>query len=116
MKGALWSGLILPGLGQIVLKHYKRGAVLIVTVLASLSIVIADVVQQALAILEKIEAEGGAVSAEAISNMATRASTATDNFTVNFFFLLAVLCWLFGIVDAYSIGKKQDNEAQKSQT
>ena len=59
LKGAFLSGLIFPGLGQVVLKHYKRGAVIMLTVLVSLSVVAVKAVQHALAILEKIELEGG---------------------------------------------------------
>ena len=36
LKGALLSGLVYPGLGQVVLKHYKRGAALIITITAAL--------------------------------------------------------------------------------
>jgi len=35
LKGALLSGFVFPGLGQVMLKHYKRGAVLILVVTAS---------------------------------------------------------------------------------
>ena len=35
LKGALLSGLVFPGLGQVVLKHYKRGFALMLTVSVS---------------------------------------------------------------------------------
>ncbi len=110
LKGALFSGLIFPGLGQVVLKHYKRGAVIMLTVLVSLSVVVVKAVQHALAILEKIESEGGAISMSAISNAATQASTTSGSFTFNLVLLLVILCWIIGIVDAYRIGKKKDIE------
>ena len=111
LKGALLSGLIFPGLGQIVLKHYKRGAVIMLTVLVSLSIVVVKAVQHALAILEKIELEGGAISMSTISNAATQASTTSVSLTFNLILLLIILCWIIGVVDAYRIGKKKDIEA-----
>ena len=110
LKAAFLSGLIFPGLGQIVLKRYKRGAVIMLTVLVSLSVVVAKAVQHALAILEKIESEGGAISMSTISNAATQASATSGSLTFTPVLLLVTLCWLIGVVDAYSIGKKKDNE------
>ena len=110
LKAAVLSGLIFPGLGQIVLKRYKRGAVIMLTVLVSLSVVVAKAVQHALAILEKIESEGGAISMSTILNTATQASTTSESFTFNLVLLLVALCWIIGVVDAYRIGKKKDIE------
>ena|SRR3990167_343237 len=110
LKGAFLSGLIFPGLGQVVLKHYKRGAVIMLTVLVSLSVVIVKAVQHALAILEKIESEGGAISMGTLSNIATQASTTSGSLTLNFVLLLVILCWIIGVVDAYRIGKQKDIE------
>jgi len=107
LKGAFLSGLIFPGLGQIVLKHYKRGAVIMFTVLVSLSIVVVKAVQHALAILEKIESAGEAIKMSTISNAATQASTTSGSLTFNIVLLLVILCWIIGVVDAYRIGKKK---------
>ncbi len=108
LKGAFWSGLIFPGLGQVVLKHYKRGAVIMLMVLVSMSVVVVKAVNSALAILENIESEVGAISMSSISNAATQASTISGSLTFNLVLLLTILCWIFGVVDAYRIGKKQD--------
>ena len=110
LKGAFWSGLIFPGLGQIILKHYKRGAVIMITVLVSMSLFIVKAVQNALDILEKIQSQGGVISMSTISNAATQASTTSGSLTFNLVLLLTILCWIFGVVDAYRIGKKQDIE------
>ncbi|MCZ7372846.1 MAG: hypothetical protein O8C60_04185 [Candidatus Methanoperedens sp.] len=80
------------------------------TVLVSLSVVIVKAVQHALAILEKIESEGGAISMGTLSNIATQASTTSGSLTLNFVLLLVILCWIIGVVDAYRIGKKKDIE------
>ena len=104
------SGLIFPGLGQVVLKHYKSGAVIMLTVLVSLSIVVVIAVQQALAILEKIESEGGAISMSTISDAATQASNTSGSLTFNLALLVVILCWIIGVVDAYRIGRKKDIE------
>ncbi len=80
------------------------------TVLVSLSIIVAKAVQHALAILEKIESEGGAISMSTISNAATQASATSGSLTLNLILLLVTLCWIIGVVDAYRIGKKKDIE------
>ncbi len=110
LKGAFWSGLIFPGLGQIILKHYKRGAVIMITVLVCMSVFIVKVVQHALDILEKIQSQGGVISMSTISNAVTQASTTSGNLTLNIVLLLVILCWIIGVVDAYRIGKIKDIE------
>jgi len=107
LKGVLLSGLIFPGLGQIVLKHYKRGAAIMLMVLVSLSLVVFKAVQQALAILENIELEDAAISMSSITNAATQAA---NSLTSGLLFWLVILCWIIGVVDAYRIGKKKDIE------
>ncbi len=110
LKGAFWSGLVFPGLGQVVLKRYKRGAVIMLVVLISMSVVVVKAVHSALAILENIELESGAISMSTISNAATHASTTSGSLTINLVLLLTILCWVFGVVDAYRIGKEKDIE------
>jgi len=110
LKGAFWSGLIFPGLGQVVLKHYKRGAVIMLMVLVSMSVVVVKAVHSALAILEGIELESGAISMSTISNAANQAPTTSGSLTINLVLLLTILCWIFGVVDAYRIGKEKDIE------
>jgi len=112
IKGALLSGLLFPGFGQVVLKHYKRGIVLMLSVLTALTVVVVYVVQQALTILEKIELEGGSLEMSAISNAVAQASNTSYSHILNFVSLLIIFCWIFGIVDAYRIGKKKDLEEQ----
>ena len=112
LKGAFLSGLVFPGLGQVVLKHYKRGVVIMLTVLVSSSIIVIEAVQKAFTILEKIESEGGTIDMNTISNAATQASTISDSLIFSFALLLIIFCWIIGVVDAFRIGKKKDIEHQ----
>ncbi|MFC1858781.1 hypothetical protein ACFL9U_12270 [Thermodesulfobacteriota bacterium] len=112
IKGALLSGLLFPGLGQVILKHYKRGVVLMLSVLTALTVVVVVVVQQALTILEKIELEEGGLEMSAISDAVAQASNTSYSRILNFVSLLIIFCWIFGIVDAYRIGRKRDLEEQ----
>jgi hypothetical protein len=111
LKALLWSGLVFPGLGQIVLKRHKRGVALILAVLVGLALIVITTVQQALSLLDKIDVEGGPVDMQMISNLATQASTNVSNSSM--FILgasLIILVWIIGAFDAYMIGKKKDGE------
>jgi hypothetical protein len=110
LRGAFWSGLVFPGLGQVVLKRYKRGAVIMLTVLAGLSVIVVQAVQKAFIILEKIKLEGGTIDMDMILDAASQASTNSDSLIFSFAVLLITFCWIIGIVDAYKIGKKKDLE------
>jgi hypothetical protein len=110
LKGAVFSGLIFPGLGQVVLKHYKRGSLIMLTVLVSLAVIVVKTAQLALAILEKIEMEGGTININTISDTVTQVSTTSEDLTLNFFLFLIIACWIIGTVDAYRIGRKKDIE------
>jgi len=112
IKGALLSGLVFPGLGQVVLKQYRRGFYLIFTVSASLMMIVVKAVQHALTILEKFRLEGMVMDIETITEAAIQATSATDSLIYNIGFLLIVICWIFGIVDAYKIGKRKDLEGE----
>jgi cbb3-type cytochrome oxidase subunit 3 len=110
LKGALLSGLVFPGLGQIILKHYQRGVALMVTVLVSFLVIIVKILQQAFNILEKIDLEDGLIDINTISSVGNQASTTSDNFIFNFVTALITICWILGVIDAYRIGKKKDKE------
>jgi len=114
VRAAFLSGAVFPGLGQVVLKHYVRGIALMLTVSASLVVLVKKALEQALAILEKIQWEGGSIDITAITNAATRASTNSDSHTFNLLLFLIVSCWVVGTVDAYRIGRKKDLEEQST--
>jgi TM2 domain-containing membrane protein YozV len=110
LTGALWSGLIFPGLGQIILKQYTRGIVLMVAVCSVLAVMVIKAVQQAFTILEKIERMGGIIDRQTITDAVTQASSPANSLLYNLGSLFIGICWIFGIVDAYRIGKKKDAE------
>lgn len=103
--------MVFPGLGQVIFKHYKSGIVLMFTVFASIVVIVIKAVQHAFDILEKIESVGGAIDITTISDAATQASSPSGNLIYNLGISLIVICWIFGTVDAYRIGKKKDLES-----
>jgi hypothetical protein len=110
LSGALLSGLVFPGLGQMVLKRYRRGVILMFAVLGSLAVVVTETMRQALAILDQIEATGGAISTNVIADAVHQASTASDSRVIKVALVCMVLCWIISAVDAYTIGRKLDAE------
>ncbi|MCJ7692523.1 MAG: hypothetical protein MUO22_03790 [Sedimentisphaerales bacterium] len=110
IKGAFLSGLVFPGLGQIVLRHYKSGIAFVLITLAALVLIIMKAVQQALIIVEKIESMDGPIDISMISNAAVQATTTNDSLIFNLALLVIALCWIISIVDAYKTGKKMDLE------
>lgn len=110
LKGALLSGLAFPGVGQIFLRHYKRGIALIITASISLLVFVVKAMQLAYAILENTIAQGGEIDMQAISNAAAQASTASESLLFKLLLSLMIFCWIIGVVDAYRIGKRKDIE------
>ncbi len=110
LKGALLSGLLFPGIGQITQKNYLKGFLIIVTTLASISFIVIKTVQHALTILEMIEAKGGVITMEIITKLANQTSVTSESLTYNFSIFVLILCWIVGVVDAYICGKSVDGE------
>jgi hypothetical protein len=110
IRGALLSGLVFPGLGQLVLRRYRRGAVIMLAVMISLFLVIGQALQYARDILEKIELHGDIIDITAITDAATREVARSGGGMLNLYMMFIVFCWVAGTVDAYRIGKGKDRE------
>ena len=113
LKGALLSGLVFPGYGQFVLKHYIRGIVLMLIGLACLVVIGVKVLQQTFIVLEKIEYSGGAIDMSELLNVVNLVDTTSGDVIYKFASLLLLFCWIIGIIDAYRIGWRKDLEEQQ---
>lgn len=107
-KAALFSGLVFPGLGHLILKQYLRGSILMLSALIPLSVIVAIAVNRALAVVERIENGEIALETGAITELASSSVSGTDSTIANIAFAVLFACWLFGIFDSYRLGKKQD--------
>ena len=114
LKGALISGLVFPGLGQVILKGYKRGALLILIISVAMLIFVLKAVEQAFIILENVESAGGALDMNALLNAAAEASTSPANSAMNYALSFIFICWLYSIIDAYLLGRRRDREISES--
>ena len=113
LKGVLLSALIFPGLGHIVLKQYKKGAVFAFVAAISLLVLLIKSLQKSLAILKEIQSGGGAVDMNAIPDIVARSSSSSDNLLINLSMVIILGCWVYGIVDVYKIGRAMDMKSVK---
>lgn len=108
LKAALLSGIGFPGLGQVYLKEYPRAAVVIIITIAGFGLIIYEAVQIGLVIMEQIASTGSVVSIGTIMDAAKQA--AVSFLTMNLGFLLIIIGWIAGTIDAYKAGKRKDIE------
>ena len=108
IKGVLLSALVFPGLGQIVLKRYQRGVVLMLATVAGLVAIVATAAREAWRILETIESGGGVIDQDAMSRAIAQSTAWSDNLAFNLLLVAITICWVYAAVDAYRIGKQQD--------
>ncbi len=110
LKGALLSGLVFPGYGQFALKHYIRGIVLMLMCLTCLVLIGVKVRQQTFIVLEKIEYGNGAIDMNEILNAVNLVDTTSGDIIYRIASLLLPFCWIIGVIDAYRIGWKKDQQ------
>lgn len=113
-KAALLSGLVAPGLGQIVLKRYLRGVAFLFAILVALVVLVVKAVSQAMTILEQIEAKGLALDLDTISRAVNQSTTAPNSLVYNAALFSLIVLWIFGVIDAYRIGRQMDLAQQAS--
>ena len=91
LKGALLSGLVFPGVGQLVLRHYKRGIAFILPTIVILLVIVLKAVEKSFTILQKIKAEGGGISMNMITNATIQASTPSESLVFKLLLFLFIL-------------------------
>jgi hypothetical protein len=108
IKGAILSAMLLPGLGQIALKQYKKGGLIMGAVLATMGVIVMTAVQQALAVITRLESSGDTIDIDAITTAAQQASSGANSSLIKVLLLVVLALWAYSIWDAYMLGKKQD--------
>lgn len=110
LKGVLLSALVLPGLGQFMLKRRLRGTLMMMAVLCLLSVLMVQVFRTAMTILENINVQVEQVDVSVFYDAVQQTSTGSGTLLSS----LLLICWLAATVDAYLIGRKLDREEQLS--
>ncbi len=115
MKGILFSALIFPGAGQIILSKYLRGAVLFGITFLSGILCVTAVVRQAVVMLQDVVATGEAATIPQVMTIVMEASTTASTVFLKISFAIMFGCWLFSVVDAWKIGKELDKKKAEAE-
>ena len=110
LKGALLSGLVWPGVGQLVLGRSVRGAVLMGATMAALTVVAAKTVQYALAILAKLETAAGPPDIHLLARTALDTMAVIDRPLFHAALAALAVCWTVGVLDAWRLGARRDRK------
>jgi TM2 domain-containing membrane protein YozV len=110
VKGALWSGLVFPGFGQLIVKRPVRGIVFIVATSVTVSMLAERIIVRVLAAVQEITASGEPLDMVTIVSASRRATAITDSLALKLLVILAALLWAVSVIDAFVIGRKRDVE------
>ena len=99
----LLSALVMPGAGQLYLKHVFRGMVLIVVSLVCLWIIGDSMLHQASTVLAKLQSGEAALDAGHIAELVAQTPSSSGSSMATF---VLIGCWLGGLIDTYWLGKK----------
>ena len=110
-KAALFSALLFPGWGQFYLKRYKRGLVFILPVLAGTLALAWAIVQVGITIIKAAPLKKGTIQLANVIQVTVDALKALDYSYFSLMLSLIVVLWILSIVDAYLLGKKNNNSA-----
>jgi hypothetical protein len=104
IKAALFSALIFPGAGQLLLKKYVSATYFAVFAGVGLYFLFSNVMSKAQDIIDKVQR--GEVSADlATLSELVNQQWASDSLSPALIILLMV--WLVSVVEAYRVGKKE---------
>jgi len=109
-KAALLSAFIFPGVGHILLKKYIPATVLAGTAFAGLYFLIANAVERALQITEKIQSGEISLDAVTITELVSKQAMGTEAQLLNVAAAVLFISWLIGIVDSYRVGRAQEKK------
>jgi len=106
-KAALLSAFVLPGVGHLYLKRYRRGLVILFSVIAGLGYMIWSATVTALNRLDEVmvKVQGGVTNLKELSAIVGSKMSPTDPYHDAVFYVV-VCFWIFAVIDAYRIGKQ----------
>ena len=113
MKGALLSGLVFPGLGQLVLKHYRRAAAFIVAASAGAAVIVLQAVQRAMQIVAQFDPANTIPDVDQILQLVHRSGTPRQALFYHLALLLLGGSWGLSVLDAYLGGRALDRDGRR---
>jgi len=110
-KAVLLSGLVYPGIGQLVYHAYRRAVVLILLFSIAAYLYIEEVMSKYQPLVDKVKSGEIALDAQALTQEIAKNPIILDPLLVSSLTYTLLICWVVGIVDAYRIGIKKDADA-----
>ena len=107
-KAALFSALVYPGSGHLVLKQYPMGLFLAGTATACLGALVYRAFAIAGAISDKILMGEIPLDIASINDEISMQMAAGSSTMITIATWLLVFCWLAGTADAFRLGRRQD--------
>ena len=110
LKAALWSALVLPGLGQLLFKRYISGVVFALTSITAVAVILVKVFNIASSITQQILQTSEQLDMPAVVGVISKSSMISDTHTMNIAFVIFLVTWLVSTLDAYRIGNQLDKK------
>jgi len=108
IKGALLSGLVYPGLGQIALKYYLRGLFFLMAASLGMVAAVVQATRMAYQILENLDLSLGQVGLAQIFQASHQAVAEANSGRFKIAIALILFSWAISTVDAYLLGGRLD--------
>jgi TM2 domain-containing membrane protein YozV len=114
-KAALLSTFVFPGVGQLYLKKYLRGLVIMFIVFTGLGYTIWSATKSSLNRLDEVMAkvQSGSTNLQELSDILGSKMLTTDPYYDAVFYVI-VCFWIFAIIDAYRIGKQSEIQDEET--
>ena len=106
-KAALFNAILFPGWGQLYLKKYKTGILIIFAIIAGVLSILWSIIQTTIAILKIAPLKKGTVTFFAVVQLSIDAIKALNLFYLYLILFFMILLWIFSIIDAYASGIKE---------
>jgi hypothetical protein len=111
IKGALLSGLVFPGLGQLALKRYLRGIVFFLVAVACVAVIVNTTVNEVMAGLN-LSDPAALAGPNALSDLARQTAGSGGEDGSGLALFAFGVCWVLGVIDAFLIGRRMDRQAR----
>lgn len=105
-KAVLFNALLFPGWGQIYLKQYKKGILIISAIAAATLSILWSVIQTTRDILKITPFKKGAVTFNAVIQLAINSIKSLNCFHLSLILIFMLLLWIFSMIDSYQSGNK----------
>jgi len=105
-KAALFNSLVFPGWGEIYLKKYRRGLLIITGMAAGILSILLLVVQETLAVLKVTPVDKSTLSLGRLFQLSVKVMHSLNPSCILIILFFMIFLWLLSIIDAYRLGKE----------